>query len=86
MSWDVIWHPRTGDVLMELAKRDAATARRIRQRVTAFAQTGQGDVKKLEGRGNQWRLRVGNWRAIFVFEPPGSITVLFVTDRRDAYR
>jgi mRNA-degrading endonuclease RelE of RelBE toxin-antitoxin system len=54
--------------------------------VTAYANTSQGDVRKLHGAGNRWRLRVGDWRIIFVFAPPGSITVLTVTLRRDAYR
>jgi mRNA interferase RelE/StbE len=85
VNWSVIWHPRAADALADLAKRDPATARRIRQRVAAFAQSGQGDLKKLEGRGSTWRLRVGSWRVIFTFDPPGSITVLAVSDRRDAY-
>jgi mRNA-degrading endonuclease RelE of RelBE toxin-antitoxin system len=54
--------------------------------VAAFAQSGQGDVKKLAGTGEHWRLRVGEWRVIFVFDPPGSITVLAVSNRRDAYQ
>jgi mRNA-degrading endonuclease RelE of RelBE toxin-antitoxin system len=54
--------------------------------VAEFAQHGQGDVKKLSGAGEHWRLRVGEWRVIFVFDPPGSITVLAVSNRRDAYR
>jgi mRNA-degrading endonuclease RelE of RelBE toxin-antitoxin system len=86
MSWSVIWDPRAADALVDLARHDPSMARRIRQRVNAFAQRGQGDVKKLAGAGQHWRLRVGEWRVIFVFDPPGSITVLAVSNRRDAYR
>jgi hypothetical protein len=49
--------------------------------MTADAETGQGDVRKLQGPGNRWRLRVGDWRVIFVFAPPGSITVLAAATR-----
>ena len=86
MKWTLIWHPRAAAALDDLARRDPAFARRIRQRVAAFAETGQGDVRKLEGRTGQWRLRVGTWRVVFAFDPPGSITVLSMSDRRDAYR
>ena len=86
MSWSVIWDPRAADALDDLARHDQSMARRIRQRVADFAQSGQGDVRKLEGRADTWRLRVGNWRVIFTFDPPGSITVLAVSNRRDAYR
>ena len=86
MSWHVIWRRQASSVVDGLARRDPALARRILQRVAAFAQSGQGDVKKLAGTGEHWRLRVGEWRVIFVFDPPGSITVLAVSNRRDAYR
>ncbi len=86
MTYGVVWHPNGAAAIRDLARRDPALARRIRQRVATFARTGQGDIRKLEGRAGQWRLRVGTRRVIFAFEPPGSITVLNVSDRRDAYR
>jgi len=48
-------------VVSELARRDPSQARRILQRVAAYADTGQGDVKKLAGAEARWRLRVGDW-------------------------
>ena len=52
-----------------------------------LADTGQGDIKKLRGRQNQWRLRVGDWRAIITFADRGRIIrVLRVLHRREAYR
>ena len=86
MSWQIIWRRRASDAIDELARRDQAQARRIVQRVAAYAATGQGDVKKLAGAEARWRLRVGDWRVIFAFDPPGHITVLAVADRREAYR
>jgi mRNA interferase RelE/StbE len=43
-----------------------------------------GDVKKLVGRHDEWRLRVGDWRVIFELEGD-SVRVVAVLLRRDAY-
>jgi mRNA-degrading endonuclease RelE of RelBE toxin-antitoxin system len=86
MTLAIRWHPDARADLRELARRDPQLARRIQQRLTAYANTSQGDVRKLQGGGNRWRLRVGDWRVIFVFAPPGTITVLAIAPRRDAYR
>ena len=64
---------------------------RMQDRVLAalerLADTGQGDIKKLSGRQDQWRLRVGDWRAIITFADRGRIIrVLRVLHRREAYR
>jgi mRNA-degrading endonuclease RelE of RelBE toxin-antitoxin system len=86
MTASIRWHPDARDALRDLARQDPGLARRIRQRMAAYANTSQGDVRKLQGPGNRWRLRVGDWRVIFVFAPPGSITALAVAPRRDVYR
>jgi mRNA-degrading endonuclease RelE of RelBE toxin-antitoxin system len=86
VSYQLAWEADALATLRTLARRDAATAQRIRQRTAAFAATGRGDVKKLTGSDREWRLRVGDWRVIFVFDPPGTITVLAVLLRRDAFR
>jgi mRNA-degrading endonuclease RelE of RelBE toxin-antitoxin system len=54
--------------------------------VERFAETERGDIKKLKGRADLWRLRVGEWRAIFATDAPNMMTVLTVERRRDAYR
>jgi mRNA-degrading endonuclease RelE of RelBE toxin-antitoxin system len=60
----------------------------------------RGDVRKLEGRSNEYRLRVGDYRVRFTYIPPPSIDpadpfppesvlailVLRIQDRKDAYR
>ena len=44
-------------------------------------------MRKLEGSDGEYRLRVGNWRIIFVLEDGGrAVVVTRVLDRRDAYR
>jgi mRNA interferase RelE/StbE len=84
----VIWTPRA---LRELRALDQRVVQRIGSAVTRYAETGHGDAKKLEGRADEYRLRVGAWRVIFAFgTDPGSggptIDVLRVVARGRAYR
>ena len=84
----VIWTPRA---LRELRALDQRAARRIGSAVTRYAKTGHGDARKLAGRADEYRLRVGAWRVIFAFgtDPEhGSptIEVLGVVPRVRAYR
>jgi mRNA interferase RelE/StbE len=61
----------------------ADVRRRLNAKLTSFAQTGQGDVKRLKGRAGS-RLRVGDWRIIFYTE--GNVTVVVaVGHRREIY-
>jgi mRNA interferase RelE/StbE len=57
--------------------------RRIDARLTEFAISGKGDVKRLKGRKGS-RLRIGDWRVIF-YEESGSIVVVAVGHRREIY-
>jgi mRNA interferase RelE/StbE len=57
--------------------------RRIDKRLTNFASTGRGDVKRLKGRAGA-RLRVGDWRVIFD-EDDTTIVVVAVGHRREIY-
>jgi mRNA interferase RelE/StbE len=56
---------------------------RIDKRLTEFATSGHGDVKRLKGREGM-RLRVGDWRVIF-YEDQETIVVAAVGHRRDIY-
>jgi mRNA-degrading endonuclease RelE of RelBE toxin-antitoxin system len=47
--------------------------------------TGHGDVKSLNGRTGDMRLRVGKWRIFFSVEPPDLIRVLGIDNRGEAY-
>jgi hypothetical protein len=44
-----------------------------------------GDIRKLEGGADEWRLRARDWRVIFARGPAGDIHDLRVVNRRDAY-
>lgn len=57
--------------------------KRIDGRLTEFATSGKGDVKRLRGRAGA-RLRVGDWRVIF-YEEHGAIVVVAVGHRREIY-
>ena len=62
-------------------------ARRIGDAVMRFVETGHGDARKLEGATDEYRLRVGAWRVLFVLEEGGRVVVVTrVLPRRDAYR
>ena len=70
-----------------MQRLETATAQRVRQAVRALAASGNRGLTKLSGRQNQWRLRVGDWRAIITFADRGNtIRVLRVQHRRESYR
>ncbi len=54
--------------------------------IRSFAEEG-GEVRKLKGSADRWRLRVGDWRAIFRYDADGRVVhVVTVLHRSDAYR
>jgi mRNA-degrading endonuclease RelE of RelBE toxin-antitoxin system len=50
-----------------------------------FAQTGVGDIKRLQGEANELRLRVGDYRVRFI-EEPDAFHIIRVLHRKEAYR
>jgi mRNA interferase RelE/StbE len=66
------WLKLTGDV-----------RKRIDRRLTAYAESGTGDTKALKGRPGV-RLRVGDWRVVFI-EDAETIVVVAVGHRREIY-
>ncbi|MFI5020924.1 MAG: type II toxin-antitoxin system RelE/ParE family toxin [Alphaproteobacteria bacterium] len=56
----------------------------VEAKIERFAKTGVGNVKRLTGRPGA-RLRVGDWRVIFV-ETSATIEVRAVGHRRDIYK
>ena len=62
-------------------------AGRIRDALALFADQERGDVQKLSGRDGIYRLRVGDWRALFSVEDGGRVMLVQrILNRRDAYR
>ncbi len=66
--------------LRKLPSNDAIT---IISKLEAYAETGAGDVKKLQGVA-AYRLRYGNYRAIFQIE--GNMLVVKIAHRKDIYQ
>ena len=70
----------------ELRRIERETAIWILQTLTRYAETGKGDVKALDGKcSGTHRLRVGNWRVRFRRFGDGTIHVLAVENRGEAY-
>ena len=55
--------------------------------VERHAETGQGGIVKLEGPGNAYRLRVGEWRVRLRYDDEAhAIEIVSVLPRGRAYR
>jgi mRNA interferase RelE/StbE len=65
---------------------DRQTAMRIFAVLQRFAETGEGDVRKLKGESGELRLRVGDYRLRFSDDADGTLRVHYVRHRREAYR
>jgi len=76
----------TEAALEDMAALDKGIARRAKQAVERFAETGSGNVKRLQGIDPpEYRLRVGDYRIRFHLHDE-TIQVLRVRNRKQAYR
>jgi len=73
----------TPAALRQWTRLDPSIRKRIRAKIEAFAESGIGDVKKLQGRAGS-RLRIGDWRVIFYIEG-STLVVAAVGNRREVY-
>jgi mRNA interferase RelE/StbE len=62
------------------------TAMRIFAALDRFAESGEGDIKRLQGTASELRLRVGDYRVRFTEEPGDILHIHSVRHRKDAYR
>lgn len=85
MSWRVQWADRAQK---DLARLDRQTQQRIVESLDRFVDSGQGDVRPLQGSKEiVYRLRVGDWRVLFSREKRLLlILVLRVRPRGSAYQ
>jgi mRNA interferase RelE/StbE len=70
----------------DVRRIDRETAMRILSALHRFAETGEGDIKKLQGDSGELRLRVGDYRVRFNENPPGTLYIHAVLHRSEAYR
>lgn len=63
---------------------DRATAMRVFDALARYLASGEGDVKRLQGRDNEFRLRAGDYRICFT--PEGDLfQIHWVRHRGEAY-
>lgn len=71
----------------DLRRLDQVNQRRVASVVVRFAETSEGEVKRLQGPlGAEFRLRSGDLRIRFRIDADGTIVILRVLPRDKAYR
>jgi len=78
----IVW---TGPAKTDVRSLSQPTAMHILSALHRFAESGAGDVKALQGR-EEFRLRIGDYRLLFVCTDPDTIEVRRVRHRSEAYR
>ena len=73
------------EALAALRRMPDDTRREIGYRLHLLQQDFSGDVKKLKGSKNEYRLRVGNHRALFELVG-GRIMIYTIGQRKEIYR
>jgi mRNA-degrading endonuclease RelE of RelBE toxin-antitoxin system len=79
----VAWSPQAR---VDLRSIDRKVAMEILQAIDRYLVTGVGDVKKLRPPRHEFRLRVADYRVLFLPKDDSSIDVLRVLHRKDVYR
>jgi mRNA interferase RelE/StbE len=70
----------------DIRRLDRDTAMRIFTTLHRFAETGEDDIRKLQGGSGELRLRVGDYRVRFTVEPDDTLRIHSVRHRKKAYR
>lgn len=84
MTWQIAYSSRAR---RELRSIDPSMARRVFEALDRLATMEYGDVQRVRRKARRWRLRVGDWRVFFTYEPlEHTIRILSVRHRREAYR
>jgi mRNA interferase RelE/StbE len=76
----------TKQALKEAARLDATTRQRVLAAIKRLYEENQGDVRRLQGMDEIYRLRVGDWRVIFSYQDDLTILIHRVRPRGDAYK
>jgi mRNA interferase RelE/StbE len=70
----------------DIRRIDRETAMRILNALHRFAESGEGDIRKMRGDSSELRLRVGDYRIRFTEEPADTLHIHSVRHRSEAYR
>ena len=66
-----------------LERMDAVTKRRIGQAIYGIP---KGDIKKLQGHTELYRLRVGDWRIVFSYPDNETVLIERISPRGEVYK
>jgi mRNA interferase RelE/StbE len=71
----------------ELDALDDTVFKRIDRKILALADNPRpAGCKKLKGFKDQWRIRVGDWRVLYIIDADTkTVTVMHVAHRREVY-
>lgn len=71
----------------ELDALDDAVFKRIDRKILALAENARpAGCKKLKGYKDQWRIRIGDWRVVYLIDnETKTVTVMHVAHRREVY-
>lgn len=83
MQYDVELKPRARKDLQRIAKRDATE---IVDALNELKNNLHGDVKRLTNFTPEYRLQIGDYRALFEIEQPNHVVVYRIRHRREVYR
>ncbi len=78
----ILWHKKAQKYLEKLEEKHR---NRVKKAVRVFYEQGSGDVSKLKGYSDEYRLRVGSFRILFK-HTGRDIYVLRVDSRGDVYK
>jgi len=71
----------------KLSRLDRTTLKRIVNAIDLLAEEGRGDVRVFEAvEGDEYRLRVGDWRVLFSYLDDGTLLIHKVGSRGDIYK
>jgi mRNA interferase RelE/StbE len=76
----------TKRALKEAARFGCHNSAKVPAAIKRLCEENQGDVRRLQGVGEVYRLRVGDWRVIFSYQDDLTILVHRVRPRGDAYK
>ena len=71
----------------ELDRLDDALFARIDRKILALSDNPRpSGCKKLKGYRNQWRIRIGDWRVVYIIDDStASVSITRVAHRREVY-
>ncbi|MGE0321135.1 MAG: type II toxin-antitoxin system RelE/ParE family toxin [Polyangiaceae bacterium] len=86
MGWTALKVEWTSKARKEFRNLDSVARRRVDAAIQHFAGTGEGDIKKVQGTTDEFRMRVGGYRVAFKIDWNRLVmTILHVGTRGDFY-